>query len=270
LTNAGGENRIICPERRRKILKRILIGDCREDLLSTLEVILKNWGYRALCTSEAGEFLSLLDELAPDILLVGPSIVTQKNVAKKITDQKSPLILLEDPQIKPLKIETTEHLAYPVNVFRLFELVQKSLEKIPRRNIRLKVQLPSMYYHGDAPCIAEIVSISTEGIFIRTGSRIEGLDEVRIVLPLIGMQTEIEVDGRIVYRVDPQQENNYVQGMGIEFKDVDSDTGKLLQQFVESLLVAELTEKSYIQDSLDLDQLQKYTDDLMLKIHPAS
>ncbi len=251
-------------------LKRILIGDCREDLLSTLEVILKNWGYRALCTSDAEEFLCLLDELKPDILLAGPSMIAQKNVAKKLTDLKTLLILLEDPQTKLLNIEATAHLAYPINVFKLFELVQKNLEKIPRRNIRLKVQLPSMYYHGDAPCIAEIVSISTEGIFIRTGSRIEGLDEVRIVLPLIGMQTEIEIDGRIVYRVDPQQENNYVQGMGIEFKDVDSDNSKLLQQFVESLLVAELTEKSYVQNSLDLDQLQKHSDDLTLKIHPAN
>lgn len=251
-------------------MKRILIGDCREDLLSTLEVILKNWGYRTLCTSEAGEFISLLDELTPDILLAGPTLVAQKNVAKKITGQKAPLILLEDPQVKPLKIEATEQLAYPINVFRLFELVQKSLEKIPRRNIRLNVQIPSMYYHGDAPCIAEIVSLSTEGIFIRTGSRIEGLDEVRIVLPLIGMQTEIEIDGRIVYRVEPQQENNYIQGMGIEFKNVDSDTNKLLQQFVESLLVAELTEKKYIQDSLDLGQLQQSSDDMVLKIHPAS
>ena len=47
-------------------MKRILIGDSRDELLSTLEVILKNWGYRALATSDADEFLSLLDELTPD------------------------------------------------------------------------------------------------------------------------------------------------------------------------------------------------------------
>ena len=48
------------------------------------------------------------------------------------------------------------------------------------------------------------------------------------------------------------------------------DQGHLLQQFVESLLVAELKEKSYVQDSLDFDQLQKCSEEMMVKIHPVS
>ena len=249
-------------------MKRILIGDIREELLSALEVILKNWGYRALCTSDPGEMLSMIDELAPELILAGPSFLAKKTIADKIAKRKTTLIVLEDPQVKTPKGIDAESLPYPIDVFRLFEMVQKWLEKIPRRNIRLKVQLPSMYYHGEAPCIAEIISLSSEGIFIRTGSRIEGLDEIRIVLPLIGMQTEIEVNGRIVYRVEPQQKNNYIQGMGIEFKDVDEQTGKLLRKFVQSLLVAELTEKNFLQDSLDLDQLIKPSDSLVMKIDP--
>ncbi len=251
-------------------MKRILIGDCREELLSTLEVILKNWGYRALTTSDQVEFIELLEELDPELLLVGPTMLSEKKVANNIDSRTSTLILIEDAQVKPLKSQAADKLAYPIDIFKLFELVQKYLEKVPRKNIRLNVQLPSMYYHGDSPCIAEIVSLSSEGIFIRTGSRIEGLDQVQIVLPLIGMQTEIELEGRIVYRVDPSQDNNYVQGMGIEFQNMEPETGKMLQQFVESLLVAELTEKSFTQNSLDLNQLQKHSDEVMLKINPAS
>ena len=251
-------------------MKRILIGDSREALLSTLEVILKTWGYRTLSTSAPDEFLELLDELDPELLLVGPKVLSNKKVASKIDATKAVLILIEDSQVKPIKSRATEKLAYPVDVFKLFELVQKTLEKIPRKNIRLNVRLPSMYYHGDAPCIAEIVSLSSEGIFIRTGSRIEGLEEVQIVLPLIGMQTEIELEGRIVYRVDPNQDNNYVQGMGIEFQNMAPETGKMLQKFVESLLVAELTEKSFTHNSLDLNQLQKHSDEVIMKISPAS
>jgi Tfp pilus assembly protein PilZ len=250
-------------------LKRILIGDCREELLTALEVILKNWGYRALCTSDPAEFISLLDELKPDLILAGPSILSTKKISGKITTIETSMIVLEDERVNLPKEFSGENLAYPIDIFRLFELVQKNLEKIPRRNIRLKVQLPSMYYHGDAPCIAEIISISSEGIFIRTGSRIEGLDEVRLVLPLIGMQSEIELKGRIVYRIEPQAKNNYVQGMGIEFKDVDEDTDQQLKQFVQSLLVSELTEKNFFQNSLDLDQLLKQSDDMVLKINPA-
>jgi len=251
-------------------VKRILIGDSREELLSALEVILKNWGYRALCTSDQSEILSLIDELAPELLLAGPSFLAKKNIADKIAKRQLSLIVLEDPEIMIPKEIEAERLPYPIDIFRLFEMIQKRLEKIPRRNIRLKVQLPSMYYHGEAPCIAEIVSLSSEGIFIRTGSRIEGLDDVRIVLPLIGMQTEIEVNGRIVYRVEPQQKNNYIQGMGIEFKDVNEQTAQLLRKFVQSLLVAELTERNFLQDSIDLEQLIKPSDSLVMKINPAN
>ena len=59
-------------------MKRILIGDVREELLSALEVILKNWGYRALCTSNPEEFLSLHDELSPDLLLADPFFPIKK------------------------------------------------------------------------------------------------------------------------------------------------------------------------------------------------
>ena len=250
-------------------MKRILIGDFREELLSTLEVILKNWGYRTLVTSNADEFLSLLDELEPDLVIAGPALLANKSIAKTIDGRNQPLLIVTDPTTKSIKTAGSENLDYPVDVFKLFELTQKSLEKIPRRNIRLNVQLPSMYYHGEAPCIAEVVSISSEGLFIKTGSRIEGLTDVRIVLPLLGMQEEIEVLGRIVYSVEPSPENNYLQGMGIEFLDIPADTNRLLQKFVENLLVTELSDKRYTQDSLNLEQLQSRTDDMLLKISAA-
>lgn len=251
-------------------MKLILIGDYREELLSTLEIILKNWGYRALVTSDDSEFLSILNELSPELIIAGPSILTKKSVVKELAKQQSTLLLIADATVKPVKNLTGENLVYPVDVFKLFELIQKNLEKIPRRNIRLNVLLPSMYYHGESPCIAEVISLSAEGVFIKTGSRIDGINEVRIALPLIGMQTEIEVNGRVVYRVEPHPDNNYLQGMGIEFTDIDPETALLLQQFVEGLLMAELSEKNFNQDSLNLEQLQNHSVELLLKMRPAS
>ena len=250
-------------------MKRILIGDQREELMSTLEVILKNWGYRALATSDGDEFKSLLGELTPDLILSSPSFLARHSLQKPIEQMKTPLLLIRDTDDQAEVKSGGCTLAYPVDVFKLFELIQKNMEKVPRRNIRLKVQLPSMYYHGESPCIAEVVSLSAEGLFLKTGARFEGLTDVRIVLPLIGMQTEIEVSGRIVYRVDPHPDNNYRQGMGIEFHSTTEETNLLLQRFVENLLMNELTEKSYTQDALDLDQLMNHSTDLTLKISPA-
>ena len=40
-------------------MKRVLIGDNREELVSTLESLLKNWGYRAIATAEPANFLDV-------------------------------------------------------------------------------------------------------------------------------------------------------------------------------------------------------------------
>lgn len=261
------ENRITL-RKRGVVLKRILICDQRNELLSTLEIILKNWGYRALPISDSNEFKSMMKELEPELIISGPGFITEKGVAKILKESKAPFILVNDSSIEAETLKATEELDYPVDIFRLFELTQKYLEKIPRRNIRLKVQLPGMYYCGESPCIAEIISLSAEGLFFRTGSRIDGPDNVQIVLPLLGMQKELEIKGRIVYRVEPQAGNNYLQGMGIEFIDIAADTEKLLRQYVENLLMTELSDKSYAQDTLDIEQLQSRSTELTLKINP--
>jgi len=236
-------------------LKRILVGDNREELLSTLEVILKNWGYRVLVTSSPDGFTSMLNDLSPDLIIAGPTILSNSGIQAHLKGAKAPLLILQDSQIKPIRNLAGEPIDYPVDIFKLFESVQKYLETIPRKNIRIKVQMPSMYYHGNIPCIAEVISLSVEGMFIKTGSRIDGLDQVRIVLPLIGMQKEIELEGKVIYTVEPLQRNNYQQGMGIQFCRIDSENEALLQKYVENLLVSELSEHNDSENALDLSQL---------------
>ena len=249
-------------------MKRVLIGDNREELVTTLESLLKNWGYRAIATAEPDNFLEMHKELKPDLLILGPALLADNKSTESIKKIVSPTLFIHDPDTDQDWSPKGDTLSYPIDIFKLFSLVQGHLEKIPRRNIRLDVRMPGLYYKNSEVCIAEVLSLSPEGLFLKTGSKIDKVDDIRLILPLIGMQTELEIMGRIVYRVEPTPDNNYMQGMGVEFTDVDEETAHILEHYVEGLLFNELNERQFSKNSLNTDHLRKHTDKRVLQLTP--
>lgn len=236
-------------------MKRVLIGDNREELVSTLESLLKNWGYRAISTADPKNLIEICRELEPDLMIIGPALLNEKKTSTVIEELETPRISVEDPLSNPDWRPEGEVLKYPIDVFELFSKVQGQLEKIPRRNIRLNVRMPGLYYNETGPCIAEILSLSPEGLFLKIGSKMDKVENISLVLPLIGMQTEVEVMGRVAYRVNPTPENNYMQGMGIEFTELDEQTMQILEKYVEGLLFSELSERPYFKETLSSNKL---------------
>lgn len=251
-------------------MKRVLIGDKREELVTTLEALMKNWGYRAISTAEPEAMLEILKELKPDLLIMGPDLLEDKKVAEHVKAASSPCIYVKNPETKKNWRPKGEVIPYPVDVFKLFTLVQGYLEEIPRRNIRLNVRMPGLYYKGEETCIAEVLSLSPEGLFLKIGSKIEGIENIRLVLPLMGMQKELEILGRIVYRVDPIPENNYMQGMGIEFTEMTEETMNTLEQYVEGLLFNELNARESYRNALNTDHLRKHINEQTIILSPAT
>lgn len=75
--------------------------------------------------------------------------------------------------------------------------------------------------------------------------------------------------GRIVYRVEPTPENNYMQGMGIEFTEMDAETMHTLEQYVEGLLFHELNARQSSRNTLNTDHLRKHSGEPVLQLTPA-
>lgn len=250
-------------------MKRVLISDNREELVTTLESLLKNWGYRTISTAEPERFLEICKELEPDLMILGPALFATASTTKQIKTFDTPRIFILDPETQPDWQPLGEILAYPVDIFKLFALVQGHLEKIPRRNIRLNVRMPGLYYKNSEVCIAEILSLSPEGLFLKTGSKLEVSNNIKLVLPLIGMQTELEVLGRVVYQIEPTPDNNYMQGMGIEFTDMNQNMMHALEQYVEGLLLNQLNDRQYSSNVLCTDHLRKHSDPPVLQLTPV-
>jgi Tfp pilus assembly protein PilZ len=220
-------------------MKRLLIGDDRDKLLTTLETILKHWGYRALVSSSSSQLLALLQETEPDLLIMGEILLKERarplrEEVFNLASKGVPLLILcagETPAEFPVPHES---LPVPLDLFTLFEKVQKHLEKYPRKNIRLPLKLPGMLCLKRTCHLAEVLSLSTNGLFIKTGFRLKEGERFHIAFPLMGMKREVELEGRVLYCVNPDPENNFLQGVGIEFTSMDEQTLKALQAFIES------------------------------------
>jgi Tfp pilus assembly protein PilZ len=219
-------------------MKRLLIGDNRENLLITIEAILKHWGYRALSSSSSSRLLALLRETEPDLLIMGENLLNGEGALRdevcRMAVAGIPLLILGTSETPADFPAPHESLTIPIDLFTLFERVQKHLEKYPRKNIRLPIKLPGMLCQGKTCHLAEVLSLSTNGLFIKTGFRLKQGERFHIVFPLLGMKKEVDLEGTVIYCVHPDPENNFLQGVGVEFTALDEKTLLALQAFIES------------------------------------
>lgn len=255
-------------------MKRLLIGDKGEELLSTLEVILRHWGYRVLVSSRPAQLEELIRETSPDLLVMGARLLTEpgssltRAVNHHVNEGNKPLIVLQEGQTTPPIAVPHETLGVPPDLFSLFSLIQKHLEKHPRRNLRLAIQLPGMLCTGESCHLAEVLSLSTNGLFVKTGFRPAKDAQLRVVIPLMGMQQELELDGRILYRVEPGPDNNYFQGIGIEFAELSQEALLALQAFLEQRFIGDLATRPG-DGQLRLASTKIKEDELTLRLDPT-
>ncbi len=253
------------------MMKRLIIGDTRERILSTLEVILKHWGYRVLVSSKTEHLKALLQETSPDLLFMGApllhpgenSVVDEVRTLTKKTS--CPLVVLANGEFPSLDFPH-ETLDVPIDLFELYARIQKYLEKTPRKNLRLSLKLPGVLYRDGASHLSEILSLSEQGLFIRTGFRLAKEDKLSVIFPLMGMKKELEIEGKVLYSVLPSPENNYLQGSGVEFLPLSPENKHFLQTFIETCFLGELTPMERARMDLTDDQIQSLSHEITLKL----
>lgn len=226
-------------------MKRIVVSTANDALLTTLELLLRHWGYRVLATPSMECLAQSLRDFTPDLLLVdGAMLATDEDplaaaIAARVTEDRIPLIVLVSAGTNPPDLPH-QTLTVPLDIFELFALIQQHLEKIPRRNLRMAVKLPALLSRNDSSQFADILSLSSHGLFVKTSLQVRVNDTLHIVLPLMGMKQEIEIECRVIYCVSPSLGNNYLQGFGLEFVEDEPARLKALQQFLESSLLEEV------------------------------
>jgi Tfp pilus assembly protein PilZ len=228
-------------------MKRLLLGDHRENILTTLDMTLKHWGYRVLAAYSQDRLTRLIRDTSPDLLIINADWLADggdTEIVKTVSqclDGGASLIVLKNAEGEHALDLPHEPLEVPVDIFALFSAVQNHLEKYPRQNMRLDLKLPGMICRNSKCHLGEILSLSSRGLFMKTGFRLEHREQFRIILPLLGMKQELELTGQVLYCVHPEPKNNYQQGVGVEFIELQSQSRHLLECYIESCFMEELS-----------------------------
>ncbi|MDY0269209.1 PilZ domain-containing protein [Trichloromonas sp.] len=219
-------------------MKRLLLGDTRQPLLETIEGMLKHWGYRVLVSSRPEQIRVLLQETSPDLLILGAGLLAnaesalRQGVDKQLAAGNCPLLVLGEEGVEVDPTLPHEAISVPIDLFSFFAQVQRHTERFPRKNLRLTVKLPGMFARGAQTFLAEVLSLSIQGLMIKTSLRMEPGDLLTVCIPLVGMSKELELAGRVLYSVHPSPDNNYMQGVGVEFIDLNEADRKALGEFI--------------------------------------
>lgn len=245
-------------------MSRIVICDSRDKLVTTLESILKHWGYRVLATNDPPRATEFLTEIVPDLVLIGSDLLlANPRLRQALTNggEIAPAtILIEHPAVEQPPLGDVDCLKVPFDIFELFAYVQKYLEKIPRRNLRLNISLPALIsLPQTSDMLADVLSLSSHGLFVKTSLRAEPGQNFVVMLPLFGMKQEIEVPCRVIYTIQPSLENNYLQGFGVEFTSPTDEVLESLRQYLEKRLLEEIATHPTRISQVEADQMQTYT-----------
>lgn len=252
-------------------MKRLIIGDSRNSLLTTLETILNHWGYRVLASSQPERLALLLREISPNLVILAAEFLhngdpgLQQAVATRVLDEGRPLILLGADAEKKTTLPH-EVLDLPLDLFALFGLIQKHLEPIPRRNLRLDLKLPGLLSHGKISQFAEVLSLSTHGLFVKTSLRVPQGTRLQVTLPLFGMHQELEIECRVLYCIQPTLENNYLQGFGLEFSHPSDSSLRALQAFIEGRFLGEVAERRQAIEPESTSHLRRRDNQTVLRL----
>lgn len=255
-------------------MKQILTCHPDEELLSTLEVILKHWGYRVMASPSGEHLISFLSETPPDLLLISESHLAALDagalelIRSHMESGPAPLFVLQEGELAPsLQLPVAHTLGLPIDIFDLFNAVQTHLESTPRKNLRMEVCLPGIVSPaGKSGYMGEVLSLSPGGMFIKVGGILEPDGDLQVVIPLLGISRELEIEGKVLYRVAPTPKNNYMQGAGIAFTGLSDEDRELLSGYLESCFLSELQERGEAATDLDSSCIRLHNREITIKL----
>jgi Tfp pilus assembly protein PilZ len=204
--------------------------------LSHLWQVLEFLSFRVQVFSNVRQVISILDDVSPDLIILDgplPEKISSslRNIGVNFDDARPPCLVLK---------EDTFSGDFPSDILAIHDRIVNKLVGQCRKHLRLPVQLPCVYFHKGTSFFGEIHSLGTGGAFVKTAwQQLREGEPLELGIPLIGMKKEIEVKSRILYLINPRQENNYLQGIGVKFIPQDPKVFQLLRDFLKYSLLNE-------------------------------
>jgi hypothetical protein len=218
----------------KKLHFHLVCGDREQDHVLAL---LQRLGFVVEVFPNIDAALGAHGRTTPDLLLIDGAMLA--GAAQKALDGLArlakggcPLVVLGDEAPSTLPFDS-DQLPTRVELDSLQQLLRRRVESYSRQHPRVDTNLPGLYASGNNSQFCEILNLSAGGAYIKLGSPLaQGLEEVKLFIPLLGMKKELELLSEVVFQTKPSEENNYQQGAGIRFRIEDVETARQLEDYL--------------------------------------
>lgn len=133
-------------------------------------------------------------------------------------------------------------------LFKLNELLYGEKAGNLRKNPRISVNLSVLWNSGDKIRQESTYTLSREGMFIKTLTPADINSEIELSFMIPGYSRLIRAKARVLHRIEPAeaQKQGLVSGMAVAFTEIDQDSQKMLDDFIQHRLKKNSKPKAWI------------------------
>lgn len=216
----------------------VLVVETNVDDRFTVSMLLQRFGC-AICSAHSGEEALEFLSVAPPAAVVseggqiGTGLLARIKKDGRYSDV--PVILLTSSPDHALEDrvrrgEIAAVLRKPVDAEAFFRAIQVSVEKGPRKNIRIATYLPAKMTDDPVNGDGYVTVLSEHGMFFRTLEPRAVRTQVPVSFSLQG--TEVKVEATVLYTSDFDEGPFKEPGMGMKFSKISDDARALIRNFI--------------------------------------
>lgn len=229
--------------------RRILVIDGDRDHQKHLSRLLHRLEYRSIALKSAAEARRSITHKLPDLVILHLPAAGEEDLAflrmlrlDSRTDAV-PIIAITssgDREGESLCLEAgaTGCLAEPFEIDELYFAIQKAVERIPRRNLRISLRTP-VTVNGNGLDCGEIgcnTNISVRGMYIQTKQTRPEREHLVVRFWLGGRP--IQVHAHVLFSDYPGQALGRESGMGLYFTDIAPEDEAYIRKYINDAIMA--------------------------------
>lgn len=215
----------------------ILVADNNVDDRFETGMILQRFGYNICTAGTAGETIEFM-HVAPPAAVIAEALIGVNLAARLKKDARFsdiPIIALAkapdlDLELRTKRQEFAACLVKPLDVDAFYQTVQLSVEKTPRKNIRIGVSLEAMVRHGASQEKGHVTVISEFGMFIRTREP-RPLNE-RVDVDIRVRERTIALTAVVLYSYSFEASPFREPGMGMKFVKISPEDRAYIKIYI--------------------------------------
>jgi CheY-like chemotaxis protein len=230
--------------------KNILVVDNDRVRNLKLSILIKRFDYNVFVAANSQDFMRMVKGILPQLVLMDlrMPLIDGKTCLEWLRSNKGLDIIhvvvmgeVQDMDLLDgsLKKGANAKIVRPISPTRLYQVIEDLMQTTKRKVPRLRVIFRATISTEKERRGTFAISISENGVFIRTMNPLERGISLRLSLDLPSAKP-IELDGEVIYGVQYNSEKFIEPGMGIRFVNIPEKIRAGIRKFVEEQLMSDL------------------------------